>query len=335
MTMHKGGKLRSFIANIISDVMPSKYYRHNIRDIINFGIINYIISSTKCRLVQEKESEILCDHFFSICAIVKDEGPYFKEWLEFHRLMGVEKFYLYDNESTDNTKEVLEPYIKSGLVDYTYWPGKKQQMVVYADCIRRHKDDTRWLALIDLDEFLLPATDMSIPSFLKSLPSNISQIVIGWVVYGSSHHLTQPEGLVIENYKYRMDKQLSWAVKSIIKPRLCWRADVHRHQVIGKTIDENMTEIRVPYTQQEAHVTYNKFRINHYHCKSWQEYQHRSIRGSGNGINGAQYTRDFFDHHDCNDIYDPIMERWVEPLKRSMRLTIEEENATEGVNDEQ
>lgn len=47
----------------------------------------------------------------AICVIVKNEAPYMKEWIDYHRLVGVEKFYVYDNESTDSLLSVLAPYI--------------------------------------------------------------------------------------------------------------------------------------------------------------------------------------------------------------------------------
>ena len=45
--------------------------------------------------------------FLSVVAIAKNEAPYIKEWIEYHKLVGVERFYFYDNGSTDNTREVL------------------------------------------------------------------------------------------------------------------------------------------------------------------------------------------------------------------------------------
>ena len=45
-------------------------------------------------------------YFMSIACIIKNEGPYLREWLEYHKLIGVEHFYVYDNESSDNTKEL-------------------------------------------------------------------------------------------------------------------------------------------------------------------------------------------------------------------------------------
>ncbi|MDR0485482.1 MAG: glycosyltransferase family 2 protein, partial [Elusimicrobiota bacterium] len=49
--------------------------------------------------------------YLSVLAIAKNEAPYLKEWIEYHRALGVEKFYIYDNNSSDNTFEILKPYI--------------------------------------------------------------------------------------------------------------------------------------------------------------------------------------------------------------------------------
>lgn len=54
--------------------------------------------------------------YLSICATFKDEAPYIPEWIEFHRRVGVEHFFLYDNLSTDRSREVLEQWVRAGLV---------------------------------------------------------------------------------------------------------------------------------------------------------------------------------------------------------------------------
>ncbi len=90
----------------------------------------------------------------AIVTIMKNEAPYVKEWLDYHILVGVHKFYIYDNDSTDNLKEVLAPYIKSGIVEYTFFTGAEQQLPAYNDCFEKHKDDVEWLAVIDADEFI-------------------------------------------------------------------------------------------------------------------------------------------------------------------------------------
>ena len=49
-----------------------------------------------------------------ICAIVKDEGRYIREWLAYHNAIGFEHFYIYDNESTDDTRQALEAAAERG-----------------------------------------------------------------------------------------------------------------------------------------------------------------------------------------------------------------------------
>ena len=95
----------------------------------------------------------------AVVAIMKNEGHYLKEWLDYHLLAGVEHFYLYDNESPDNQAEVVKPYVEAGLVDYFPLPGKAMQMVAYNDAVNRFKFQCRYMAFIDGDEFVYPKVD--------------------------------------------------------------------------------------------------------------------------------------------------------------------------------
>ena len=57
------------------------------------------------------------------CARVRNEGPYLREWLEFHLLTGMSHFYIFDDASSDNTRDVLGP--TCGEVLYDYGPYKR------------------------------------------------------------------------------------------------------------------------------------------------------------------------------------------------------------------
>ena len=69
----------------------------------------------------------------AVVAILKNEAPYVKEWLDYHLLAGADHFFLYDNESPDNLKEVLQPYIDAGIVTYTFYPGQRSDTDFSAD----------------------------------------------------------------------------------------------------------------------------------------------------------------------------------------------------------
>ena len=95
-------------------------------------------------------------HDLAVVAIMKCEGPYLKEWLDYHLMAGVDHFYLYDNESPDNQAEVAAPYVKAGLVDYFSAPGQMMQHVAYNDAVKRFKFFARYMTFIDGDEFIFP-----------------------------------------------------------------------------------------------------------------------------------------------------------------------------------
>lgn len=98
-------------------------------------------------------------HDLAVVAILKNEGPYLKEWLDYHLLAGVDHFYLYDNDSPDNQAEVAKPYVEAGLVDYFPFPGKRRQLAAYNDAVKRFKFQCRYMAFIDGDEFIYPKAE--------------------------------------------------------------------------------------------------------------------------------------------------------------------------------
>ncbi len=310
MPSHISHTKKYFWPKTLTSFIPFRHARRSLRGILTMGIGNYLK-----QLRADKKTKY--PHELSIAAIMKNEGPYLKEWLDFHILVGVEKFYLYDNGSTDNTTEILKPYIERGIVDYTYFPGRAQQSPAYYDVIGKHADDTRWMALIDLDEFLVPVKHKTLPEFLRTLP-RFSQLIVSWVDYGSNGHMEKPDGLVIENYtKHARD---NWGVKSIINPRLItYLGNPHYNYVAGPTIDENGKKIG-KVNQEKNPTTINKIRCNHYITKSHAEYIARCNLGdAGSGEKVKTFGRDVetnFRRFDKSEVYDPIMKKYVTKLKK-------------------
>ena len=309
MSSHLSDIKKHFWPNLLTSLIPFRPARRAWRGILSMGLFEYIR-----QIKQDKNTNF--ENELTIAAIMKNEGPYIKEWLDFHILVGVNKFYLYDNGSTDNTAEILKPYIDSGIVEYTYFPGRAQQRPAYYDVINKHADDTRWMALIDLDEFLVPVQHKTLPEFLHTLP-RFSQLIISWVDYGSNGHETKPDGLVIENYTKHA--RYNWCVKSIINPRLItYLGNPHYNNVAGPTIDENGKKI-ARVNQQHNPTTINKIRCNHYITKSHAEYIARCHLGdAGSGEKVKIFGRDpetNFQRFNKNEVHDSIMEKYVKKLK--------------------
>ena len=62
-----------------------------------------------------REDASLFRYELAVVAILKNEAPYVREWVEYHLVAGVDHFYLYDNDSEDNLAEVLKPLIVKRL----------------------------------------------------------------------------------------------------------------------------------------------------------------------------------------------------------------------------
>ena len=71
----------------------------------------------------------------AVLAIFRWEGPYLREWMEYHMLLGVEHFYLLSNDcdKVEYSTAILQPYVDAGVVtlDTRYLCKAKFQRVGY------------------------------------------------------------------------------------------------------------------------------------------------------------------------------------------------------------
>jgi hypothetical protein len=125
-----------------------------------------------------EHSKIAKKHHLSICAIFKNEFRHLKEWIEYHRLIGVDHFYLYNIKSLDQSEKILSPYIKEGIVTLVDWiEGAKEdqsfvwmlstQTSAYENAIILRKYETEWMCFLDVGEFLVPGPSMNLTDLLR------------------------------------------------------------------------------------------------------------------------------------------------------------------------
>jgi hypothetical protein len=135
-----------------------------------------------------------------LCGIFKNEAKFLDEWIQFHVVVGIDHFYLYNNNSNDNYAKILKPYIEKGIVDLIDWPFNHSQMDAYEDCYNKHRQDTNWLTFIDVDEFICPISTNNIKSWLASY-KNYPGVAVHWKQFGSNGKLEHNDNeLVIEQY---------------------------------------------------------------------------------------------------------------------------------------
>lgn len=244
----------------------------------------------------------------AIAAIIKNEGPYLLEWIEYHRSIGFQKFYLYDNESTDNPRKILAPYVKAGIVELTPWPGKARQMDAYNDALNKHARDCKYLAVIDLDEFINFGST-SVSQWLdQHITDGISGVGLNWLIFGSAGRKARPEGLVIESYTQRSEASFrnNKHTKAIVNPRrvLGYPNPHFAVPLLGyhsiNALGEHITGPFSPDSQSDIPPY-----INHYFCKSVEEFALKRSRGMADQLGIRDQST--FDEHDRNDVEDKSM----------------------------
>jgi glycosyl transferase family 92 len=217
--------------------------------------------------------------YLSVCAIYRDEGPYLREWIEFHRLFGVERFYLYNNLSEDDHQEELAPYVADGTVVPFEWPMFPGQLQAYDHCLQEQRDESRWIAFIDLDEFLFSPTGQAVSEILPEF-EEFPGVGVNCIAYGTSGHKTKPPGLVIENYVRRgVIERRNRIIKSIVDPTRAERSgnEPHyfRYRDFARAVNENKEPIKGSRTET---LSCDRLRINHYITRS-QEERDRKMAG--------------------------------------------------------
>jgi hypothetical protein len=275
--------------------------------------------------------------YLSVVCAFKNEAPYLDEWLAFCVSQGVEHFLLYDNASTDNSRDVLQPWIDAGLVELVDWPlhwKSGSQTKAFVDALQRLRGRTRWAAFIDIDEFLFSPTAKPVSEVLREYEPHAG-VIVNWQCYGSSGQRTRPPGLTIESYTRRA--RTNWArnrrVKTIVDPAVAIgprSAHLFEVQPGHSLVTEDFRPIEVvrtsngrrllrhlaarlpylpfdPYSKTEPsirQVSVSNLRINHYVTRSLEEmplkYKDRDSMRPRDRRSHALY-------HDRNEVEDAIL----------------------------
>lgn len=213
-------------------------------------------------------------HALAVCAIFREEAPFLAEWIEFHRGVGATHFYLYDNFSTDRFREVLAPYIGDGIVTLTPWPVKVGQLPAYRDCMRRFWREARWIALIDIDEFLFSPGAVDIVPILDRY-RDAPGVHVWQHFFGSSGHSSPPDGPLLDAYRMRARIETMTSAKTIVNPRAVYRPGVHQSKYWwGDSVDTKGGPV-----DNAAPKPMDLLRINHYWSRSIADLETKIARG--------------------------------------------------------
>ena len=138
----------------------------------------------------------------AVCLLARDEARGLLEWMAYNLVLGFDEILIYDNDSIDGTRQLVE---HAGKVDprirYFAWPdipGRAPQRRAYNHALRR--SDADWIAFIDADEFIVLREHDRIGDFLARFDDSIGGVCLHWRIFGSSGHQAYANDLVIRRF---------------------------------------------------------------------------------------------------------------------------------------
>lgn len=265
----------------------------------------------------------------SAISIFKNEAQYMHEWIEYNHLVGIEHFYLYNNNSEDDYQFVLKPYMEIGLVTLIQWPKNHAQMECYNDGIRRFKNESHWLCFIDIDEFIVPNKMNSVYDFLKPFEKNRGSVIVYWKMFCSSGLMDRERnGLVCEDFTVCWDKmddigKCFYNTSYDFNSESTYNSALH-HCMWTSYKGKNLPPVNSSgsfcfWGFNPVNSTEFPIQINHYFTKSFQEYKEKKSKGDVY-FKKNPHDEDYFYRHEmkCNSI-DYHIYKYLIKLKLAMK----------------
>ena len=130
----------------------------------------------------------------TVGAMFKNEAHCLLEWIEHYLFHGADHFWLINDGSTDNFMEILQPYIDKNIVtlfesNEPYYLGRQRNL--YNRYFLPNFQETEWLLIVDLDEFVWSPMDVNIRNILDQA-GHLGQIQVRTTLFGSNDHIKQP-----------------------------------------------------------------------------------------------------------------------------------------------
>jgi len=245
-----------------------------------------------------------------ICCIAKNEERYIMEWILYHLEMGFYRIYIYDNNYNQNqlpnylSKHKLYPIIKK-KVRIIYFPGKLRQIPAYNHFVKNVSHLWRWVAILDCDEFITIKNLNYLPiSKFLSKYCREGSLAIHWRLFGGNGHIKYQNKNVTDRFtkcERNLDKHVKCIsvcnhISNIHNPHIpSLKGQYKQYDCLGRLCNGPLNYIGL----DESNVG---IYINHYFCKSREEWIYKKNKGMADNLNirGNQE----YDNHNKNDIDD-------------------------------
>ncbi|MCH88598.1 UPF0392 protein RCOM_0530710-like, partial [Trifolium medium] len=208
-------------------------------------------------------------HELCICTMLRNQARFMREWVMYHARIGVERWFIYDNNSDDDIENVIT-FLQSAGYNITWhlWAWVKTQEAGFAHCAVRARASCEWVAFIDVDEFFnikIKGGLNHVISHYSRPENNVAEIRTPCYSFGPSGLKEVPREGVTMGYTCRLAARERH--KSIVRP------DALNQTLINVV---HHFHLRTPFVATD--VEKRVMVINHYKYQVWKVFKQKFYR---------------------------------------------------------
>lgn len=208
------------------------------------------------------------DHEMCICTMLRNQARFIREWVMYHARIGVQRWFIYDNNSNDNIESVIDS-LSSEKFNITrhVWPWIKTQEAGFAHCALRARDVCNWVGFIDVDEFFHLPSGLILHDLIRNLSGDgsVAELRISCHSFGPSGLKEVPKKGVMVGYTCRLATPERH--KSIVKP-----------EALNSTLINVVHHFHLRDGFEYVNVNRSMLVINHYKYQVWEVFKDKFLR---------------------------------------------------------
>jgi hypothetical protein len=202
-------------------------------------------------------------YYLSVGAMFKNESHSIEEWIMHYLHHGAEHFYLINDNSSDNFMEIIQEYIDKGIVtlfndNESYYLGRQRNL--YNKHILPRIKETKWLLMVDMDEYVWSKMDVNLSNVLK-ICEGLAQIQIRQTLFDSNGHIKQPKYIVKSFTKKIQDNSNDGKTKYLVNSSYEFSSlNIHHSNFVNNELMYDYSIFII--------INSEYFIMNHYCCQS-------------------------------------------------------------------
>lgn len=227
----------------------------------------------------------------ALVCMAKNEDNTITEWFSYHKKLGFDKIFMYENDWQCALHDVNLHKIRMN--------GKNKILHAYANWIKNYKNNYDYVCFLDCDEFIVLKQHENIKKFIYEY-RNPSGISMNWMMFGSGGQINceKNKNSLLKRFLYRGEKA-NKHIKCIFNTRKL-HAMASPHHSTFSVYDTNWNIVDGPFN---LHGPTNVVQVNHYFYKSYEEWLQRLQRGQADLIcrKKSEWHKSVYLYHSVKD----------------------------------